>query len=194
MTNVAIPDWNAQGLLPPINPAAPTSFDRSPYQISLTDFVLRYATSPERSAIIDGFLKFRAALHAVSLVQGFQWVDGSFLEHIELIEKRSPRDVDVVTFYHLCSGQTQQNLLTANPQLFFPQNTKQVYQVDAYFVQLNQPSPEPLVRQSAYWYSLWSHRRNDLWKGYLQVDLAPGEDLIAQTSLDAKQVEVGGQS
>lgn len=194
MTNVAIPDWNAQGVLPPINLASPTSFDRSPYQISLTDLILRYATSPERSAILDGFLRFRAALHAVGLVQGFQWVDGSFLEHIEIIEERSPRDVDVVTFYHLSSGQTQQSLLTANLKLFDPKNTKQAYQVDAHFVQLNQQRPEPLVRQSAYWYSLWSHRRNDLWKGYLQVDLAPGEDEIAQTSLDAKQVEVGGQS
>jgi len=194
MTNVAIPDWNAQGVLPPINPASPTSFDRSPYQISLTDLVLRYATSAARETILGGFLRFRAALHAAGLIQGFQWIDGSFLEHIELIEERSPRDVDVVTFYHLSSGQTQQTLLAAYPQLFVPQTAKQVYQVDARFVQLNQQRPEPLVRQSAYWYSVWSHRRSDLWKGYLQIDLAPGEDEIAQTSLDAKNVEVGGQS
>ena len=89
MTNVAIPDWNAQGVLPPINPASPTSFDRSPYQISLTDLVLRYATSAARETILGGFLRFRAALHAAGLIQGFQWIDGSFLEHIELIEERS---------------------------------------------------------------------------------------------------------
>lgn len=38
---------------------------------------------------------------------------------------------------------------------------------------------ERLTRHSAYWYSVWSHRRNQLWKGFVQVDLAPGEDTFA---------------
>jgi hypothetical protein len=191
MPSVTIPDWNARGVLPPINPASPTSFDRSPYQASLTDVILRYATSPNRKTILDGFLRFRAALHAAGFVQGFQWLDGSFLEDIELIEGRGPHDLDVVTFYHLAPGQTQTNVLAASPALFQSQATKRTYMVDAYFVQLNQSMSEPLVRDSIYWYSLWSHRKNEVWKGYLQVDLAPVEDAAARKSLDATHVQPG---
>lgn len=35
--------------------------------------------------MLDGLLRKRAALHAAGLIQGFQWLDGSFLEHVENI-------------------------------------------------------------------------------------------------------------
>jgi hypothetical protein len=38
---------------------------------------------------------------------------------------------------------------------------------------------ERLVAQSSYWYSMWSHRRNQAWKGFLQIDLAPSQDVEA---------------
>ncbi|WP_426763559.1 DUF6932 family protein [Hafnia paralvei] len=34
----------------------------------------------------------------MGLAEGFQWVDGSFTENVELIERRTPNDVDVVIF------------------------------------------------------------------------------------------------
>ena len=75
MIHLSIPQWTAQGVLPPINSSIPTTTDRSPYEVSLTDVVLRYATSPERNAIFEGFLRFRAALHAAGLDKGFQWIE-----------------------------------------------------------------------------------------------------------------------
>ncbi|MEW6237719.1 MAG: hypothetical protein AB1656_20225 [Candidatus Omnitrophota bacterium] len=192
MATVSIPMWNNQGVLPPINTTKPTSTDRSPYLVSLTDLILRYTTSIERKDILLGFLRFRSVLHAVGLNIGFQWIDGSFLENVELIENRSPHDLDVVTFYFLPHGQTQQNLFSANPHIFTPAISKLAYQIDAYFVQLNQGRRENLVRQSAYWYSVWSHRRNDLWKGFLQVDLSPVEDQTAQANLIAI-TNIGGK-
>lgn len=45
--------------------------------------------------------------------------------------------------------------------------------------------PEQLTERSVYWYSLWSHRRNDLWKGFAQIDLAPVEDATASATLAA---------
>lgn len=66
------------------------------------------------------------------------------------------------------------------------------HHVDAFFVQLNGGVPEPLVGQSTYWYSLWSHRRNGQWKGYLQIDLSPTDDAIAETNL-SKMMNKGGQ-
>ncbi len=183
MTSVAIPAWTPEGVLPPINPASPTSTDRSPYEVTLTDLVLHFSTSVDRRTILTGFLSFRAALHKLGLVQGFQWLDGSFLENVETSENRSPRDIDVVTFFHLPNGSTQQSLLQQDPRLFDPRETKHNYHVDAYFVQLDAGSPELLVARSTYWYSMWSHRRSGEWKGFLQIQLAPGEDSVAQANL-----------
>jgi hypothetical protein len=187
MSRVAIPNWNAQGVLPPIDSENTTLGERSPYAVSLADIVLRYGTSKERLKILKGFLDFRAELHTTGLAQGFQWVDGSFLENIEVIENRIPRDMDIVTFYHVPAGQTQEKLANLAPRLFNPVCTKQDYAVDAYFVTLNDGPPEPLIGLSAYWYSLWSHRRNGQWKGYLQIDLSSGEDQVANANLAKAQ-------
>ncbi len=101
----SIPAWNSAGVLPPIRPNAPgSSPDRSPYVVDLAVLVDRFATSTERMAILDGLLRFRAALHAAGITSGFQWLDGSFLEQVEALEGRAPRDIDVVTFLALPQG------------------------------------------------------------------------------------------
>ena len=187
-----IPGWNSYGILPPIHALNPTSADRSPYHVSLTDVVLRFCTTTERCRILSGFLEFRKSLHSIGIENGFQWIDGSFLEHIEILEGRDPADVDVVTFFHLPPGKTEQDLLTALPGVFDPTHTKADYHVDAYFVRLDTGIPEPLVAQSTYWYSFWSHRRDGRWKGYLQIDLSPTDDEVAVANLD-RLVEEGGR-
>lgn len=183
MTPVRIPDWNPQGVLPPNDPVDPTAAERSPYTVSLTDLVLHFGTTEKRQTILGGLLGLRAALHAAGLAEGFQWVDGSYLEDIERTENRDPADIDVVTFFHLPEGETQQSFASAHPHLFNHADTKSRFHVDAYFVPLNDNPPEYLVERSAYWYSLWSHRRNGQWKGYLQIDLAITHDAIAVAEL-----------
>ncbi len=187
MTTIPIPAWNAVGLLPPLDEAQPTSAERSPYVVSLSDFVLRFGQSEERRRLLDGFLRYRKALHAVDLTSGFQWVDGSFLENIELLEARPPNDLDVVTFYDRPPGQSEAELYARASHLIpagaaAKRALKTNFHVDPYLVYLGL-SPERLVENSAYWYSLWSHRRNREWKGFLQIDLAPLEDAAAQITL-----------
>ena len=183
MTFTAIPDWSPQGVLPPINSQSPTSVDRSPYSISLTDLIIHFSTSPERCRILDGLLRYREALHGVGLIHGFQWLDGSFLEHVELLENRAPHDIDVVTFYHLPAGSNQRTLLNTAPGLFDPRQAKTTFHVDGYTLELKGTHPEVLVGQSTYWYSMWSHRRDHQWKGFLQIDLAPTVDATAKANL-----------
>src|SRR5437868_13267322 len=101
MMPMGIPAWTAEGVLPPIAVAEPTSTLRSPYVVRLSKVVLSFGTNPERRAILEGLIEYRAALHAAGLVRGFQWLDGSFLEQVELLESRPPNDIDVVTFYRL---------------------------------------------------------------------------------------------
>jgi hypothetical protein len=43
--------------------------------------------------------------------------------------------------------------------------------------------PENLVQQTSYWYSVWAHRRNHQWKGFLEIDLSPTLDSDATVIL-----------
>lgn len=182
---VSIPTWNALGLLPPMDPGVPTSPQRSPYPVSLKDFVMRFATTGERRAILDGFLKYRAMLHQHGVTEGFQWLDGSFLEEIEVLEKRAPRDLDVVSFIHGSLSEDADEYVQHDA-------AKQRFRVDSYFVEFDQIPPREIAQWSAYWYSMWSHRRNQAWKGFLQVELSPVEDAEAHAWLS--QYQVGGPS
>lgn len=187
MTTVAIPEWNALGLLPPLDPELPTSPQRSPCPVSLLDVVMRFSTSPERRRVLAGFLGYRATLHRMGVCQGFQWLDGSFLEDVETLERRSPRDMDVVTFLR-----TPADFTPTEDDIVVLDNAKVQFHVDAYFVELDELSPDVVVAQSAYWYSMWSHRRNQAWKGFLQIDLAATADVRASQWLaqfDAAEVQ-----
>lgn len=140
-STLAIPAWNSVGALPPIRPSAPGhSPDRSPYVVDLAMVFDRFATSPERMAILDGLLRFRADLHGAGITSGFQWLDGSFLEQIETLEGRAPKDMDVVTFFDLPRGQDQRSLAQHHGPLFDQKQVKANYAMDAYFIVLGQPT------------------------------------------------------
>jgi hypothetical protein len=131
----------------------------------------------------------------VGLTSGFQWFDGSFLENIEVMESRDPKDLDVVTFYSPPAGMTQADLRLRDPDVFpltggERATFKSAFFVDPYWVDLGTPATR-LVRLSTYWYSMWSHRRDLSWKGYLQVDLDPGDDAHAVGNLSAPVVTGG---
>lgn len=181
VNTVAIPEWNALGLLPPMDAQSPVSPYRSPYGVSLLDVVMRFATTPERCKILKGFLDYRALLHRAGYEVGFQWLDGSFMEDVEALEKRSPQDIDVVTFLHK-SNKPDDDVQTYMDELD-QTDAKASFYVDAYIVGLDELTPSVLVAQTAYWYSMWSHRRNQAWKGFLQVDLAGSEDVKAKDYL-----------
>jgi len=174
MSTVALPNWSPTGVLPPIDAVDPISANRSLYRVSLADLMLRFGTSKERCAILDGMLKYRAALHAAGLVTGFQWIDGSFLEHVEHLAGRAPNDVDIVTFYRIAAGDTPDIVLARNPDLFDRVKAKENFKVDAFIVPLDADAAF-LVAHSAYWYGVWSHRRDYTWKGFVEVDLTPAE-------------------
>lgn len=132
--------------------------------------------------ILLGLLDFRAALHRLGVQEGFQWIDGSFLENIEQLEGRAPRDIDVVTFVPSMASipENEQAAELDHATL------KTRFHVDAYFVETDELSAELLVGISAYWYSVWSHRRTNLWKGYLQISLDPAEDQGVREQLNAE--------
>ena len=179
---MTIPEWDLNRVIPPIRPGTPKDGEhqqgnRSPYPTTLVEFVERFATSPERVRLIDGYLAYRAALHQAGIQRGFQWVDGSFVEHVEQrhFDPGMPNDIDVVTFFF-----PPEEHAIDYVALFTPELTKDTFSVDAYGFQLGVALTPARAELIGYWHGMWSHRRVDLrWKGFVRIDLNPNEDAIA---------------
>lgn len=183
-----IPDFD--GILNVLPPHAGDPWrreDLSPYTCTVAELCDRFATSTKRKQILDGFLKLRAELFALG-IKGFQWLDGSFLEDIEFQEGRDPGDIDAITF--VAEPPTTAGLATKligpRPDLWKPDETKAKYSVDHYLVSLG-ASPVKIVEDTKYWYALFSHRRDGIWKGMLEVTLTDkSDDDAARTVLGNK--------
>jgi hypothetical protein len=175
-----IPDFTISGVLPPFLGRSPAALgSMSPYPTTLTQIAKNLCGSNRRKDIFKGLLQYRQELANIGLKDGFQWLSGSFMEDIEMLEAREPRDVDLVTFCHrpaAAVGDTAwQAFITANTHLLFWRLVKPVFKCDGYFMDLN-TAPANVVNQARYWFGLYSHRRGGLWKGLLQVPLIVTQD------------------
>lgn len=184
-----IPGWNMEGILPPIWPGEDgASPNRSPYLSTTTEMVDVFASSGDRKAILKGLLDFRQELYAAGIVDGFQWLDGSFTEDVEGHQGRSPNDIDVVTYLQIPAGETQLTVAQRAPHLFDHAEVKTTYRIDSYYEVLGEPLTERHVLKLSYWYSMWSHNRNRTWKGFVRVNLDPAGDALAHQVLQSKLV------
>jgi hypothetical protein len=177
---IDVPDFTISGALPPflgLTPTVPAAM--SPYPTTLTRIATKLCASNERREIFRGLLRYRQELAKIGLNDGFQWLSGSFMEDIETLEKRHPRDVDVVTFCHRPASATDDPswlaFTRANVNLLMWSRVKPIFKCDPYFVDLN-TAPANVVNQARYWFGLFSHRRGGLWKGLLQVPLIVTQD------------------
>lgn len=179
--------FNIAGVIPPVDENNGVSSHRSPYTISIINLIELFAYTEERKIILDGLLRYRAELYKVGIISGYQWLNGSFTTHIEILESRPPNDIDIVTFFHLPNDETQLSFLPKIKDLLTPKITKLNFKVDAYSVILGQNLTYDLIQRITYWYSMWSHRKSDnLWKGFLQVPLNYDEDQQAIILLNSK--------
>lgn len=177
-----IPDFNHSHVLPPFLGGDPTiAAERSPYLTTMLELVERFVHLPGRGPLLKGLINYRADLAKLGFVRGFQWLDGSFSEDVEAHQKRPPSDVDLVTFTYAPTGLSStevSQLLGSNGDLFIAAKARVKYSCDGYVVPLDK-SPENLVKRTAYYCNLFSHRRGDhVWKGLLQIPLE-SDDLQA---------------
>ena len=178
-----IPAFDHNLVLPPHlgDPRNPSEL--SPYPCTTVELCKQLGTSPERRRILELFLDFRERLTIERLTNGFQWLDGSFLEDIEKRESRPPKDLDVVTIYWGYDIAFQSNLMAKFPEFADPMLSKANFSLDHYPFDASY-SPETTVESSRYWISLFSHNRLAVWKGMLRVELnTVADDLASRAEL-----------
>jgi hypothetical protein len=146
----------------------------------MVDVCERFGTTVERKTILEKFLDFRARLRAEGLTNGFQWLDGSFLEDCETTNLRPPKDLDVVTVYWGYDAPFQARLRTNFPEVANPALSKSNYSLDHYPFDAGY-NPSLTLEYTRYWILLFSHNRQGVWKGMLKIELnTPAEDAAAR--------------
>ena len=175
-----IPELNQSGVLPPFIPEQSPSgrAGMAPYRCSISEFIVRYAQSNERIDILKGLLAYRNKLKRIGITDGFQWIDGSFVENVEANLGRPPNDIDIVTFAFRPSESDAKwkKLVSENTDLFTPDKSKKKYFCDAYFVDLS-THPIHIVNNTKYWFGLFSHQRESyLWKGMIEISIISNDD------------------
>lgn len=184
---MTIPEWNRRRVIPPVRNVPGNlqhlAENRSPYKATLAEVVKRFAFTAERIILLQGLLDYREALYNAGIRSGFQWLNGSFVEHVEARDRRNdgrtPNDLDVITFFYPPPGEPLED-----GELFDPAATQLKYHVDAYAVILGTTLTADSVETITYWYGMWSLRKRDNQaKGFLQVELDPDHDQEARKAL-----------
>lgn len=165
-----IPKFDHNNVIPPHLGNPTQQNDLSPYRCTTLDLCKTFATSKERIEILNGLLLFREKMNLLGIKQGFQWIDGSFTENIEVSEKRAPRDLDLVTFFGGITIENQQILAEEFTEFVNSQVAKLTYKLDHYAVDYCY-SPDLTVKLARYWIQLFTHNRLGVWKGILRLEL-----------------------
>lgn len=165
-----IPDFNHNNVLPPHLGHPTNAGELSPYPSTILEFCHRFATSPERIDILKGFLYFRLESTKHGIISGFQWIDGSFIENIEVSENRPPHDIDAVSFVGNIDDTSKNNIVNNFRAFIDTKLSKAYYKVDHYIVEYDK-HPLDTVYGTKYWIQLFSHNRDGVWKGMIQIPL-----------------------
>lgn len=165
-----IPKFDHNNVTPP-HIGDPTDINQlSPYPSNTMEFCSHFATSKERVEILKGFLKFRQQLQNFGVVEGFQWLDGSFTENVEVTLGRAPQDLDAVTFYKNLNPDQEKTIIQTFPDFIDFNESKRNFKVDHYPVDFGF-KPEFTIESTRYWLQLFSHNRLSIWKGIIRIEL-----------------------
>lgn len=183
----ALPPFDLNGVLPPRlgNERFGTG---TPYRVSTSDLVARFAITPDRCNALSGLLNYREALRDSGMHEGFQWVGGGLVEDTHATGKRQNAVAEVVTFYVTNAAHDEdlswQATLMLRTDLYDLNEAVTRYLCEGYFValRLRRPDPEALVRLAAYWSTRLSHRADGIWRGFVEIPL--DDDLEARALLE----------
>lgn len=181
-----IPNFNNQGVLPPYDGESAQFDNSSPYPATTFELCQMFGTTPERREILRGFLKFRGVFNDLLITEGFQWVDGRFMEK-DPERGACPDCIQVVTF---CKDGPRVNdpefdEISAPIRAEY-QIIRRQFRVDPFHVCLDWPL-ENVIANTRFYASLMSHQQETgIWKGMLEIKLGtPKDDAQAMEHLNS---------
>ncbi len=186
---MAIPDLKC-GVLPPHNghrnggPVRQT--DLSPFPATTLELCQKFGTTPERRVILRGYLQMRARLSDLQIVNGFQWVDGHFLEDYEKRTRKSPDHIRVVTFCHPSQLISDPNYARLFQPLKKCSDTRAAFHVEHSLIPLDWPAND-IIEATRFQSAMLSHSDNGVWKGYVRINLNTPQDDTAAVEHLAEQ-------
>lgn len=168
---MAIPKLNVHGVLPPHQGDPTDRTQTSPYPATTLELCEKFGHTKPRRDILRGYLGLRVLLHQLDVIEGFQWVDGQFLEDVERRTRKAPEHIQVVTFCRLSERCRDREFAHLTATLESPKATLLDYQVDHTPILLSWP-PTVLVDHTQHWCGRLSHQKEtNAWKGLLRIDL-----------------------
>jgi uncharacterized protein DUF6932 len=179
-----IPDFNADLILPSYLGTKDEKRPLSPYECSTRELCDKLGTTTERRKLLTWLLDVRERIVKESRgTTGFQLIGGSFLEQIEVLENRPPRDLDIVTVFGF--GQT-------------PEQAPERNSPEAGLINVSGAASPKVLRSIIFWTQEWiqrlSHTRDGRWRGMLKIELnTPLDDARARMILAATSARTPGQ-
>lgn len=188
---MALPEFDQRGLLPAFVGNDATTHDRSPYFCTMSDLCASLGTTDRRRQLLKSLISYRALIGSDDYVNGVQFIDGSFVENVEMIEERPPNDIDVFSmlvppakYQNSSANWTTQGLPFWQSEIADNARNKARFSVDCYALMLDVQSPSAFLRQALYWYGLFSHKRKTYeWKGFVAVPLNATNDQFALATI-----------
>jgi hypothetical protein len=188
---VPIPPFDVRDLLPPFIGINATTQERSPYLVTMSEFAGAMGTTAERRQLLRNLIAYRAMLAQAGYVSGVQFVDGSFVENVEVAENRPPRDIDIFSIVNMQPSYRGDLQIWGPSEFPFWRNevanhalNKQRFALDTYALLFEELQPMGLIQGVIYWYGLFSHQRGTLaWKGFVALVLDPAGDQAALAAL-----------
>ena len=183
---MSIPDFDLDDLLPVFIREDVNA--RSPYATDMQELVDKFAVSPERIDILYKFGEYRDILRKIGFIEGFQLINGSFVENCDN-EKGPPRDIDIVNLLRRPSEYKNKTdwltFVEKHKSTYFDKEyCKTHYFCDSHFIDLDY-LPIDNARRIFYFFGLFSYqRRTNRPKGLLQIDIQDKNDHIAMQQLD----------
>jgi hypothetical protein len=157
----------------------------------MTEFVARLGTTPGRKQLCRNLISYRKLLAGDGYTEGFQFIDGSFVEDVERTRGKEPSDLDVFSFLS-APLKYQQDFSAWNAaglpfwrtEIADRDRNKARFGLDTYALLLQETNLPTLIQQIIYWYGLFSHQRETFaWKGFVAIPLDPSGDDAALGSL-----------
>jgi len=178
----SIPAFNDTHLLPPYRGEEGDEREHgnlSPYLCTTLELCKVFGKTKERIEMLQGLILFRERLIKENIISGFQWLYGSFSEEIEILEKRSPNDIDLITFFWNISHDDLMNLTESFPEFFNIEKSKKIFNLDHLNLDIGR-SPAFSMNAISDMMQLCTHSRYGIWKGILRLELnTPNEDKMA---------------